>query len=197
MLNAASDGWKVTKIATDRKFMSYFGCLPSNIACYCVFNPFHYILTLYWCFSSNITRYSVFHLFNHIYWHLIDVFTAQAFFNFQVVTLNSIFLTLHITVTYIFIDMFLGLCPNVTHFKAYPAELKSSVGSLQDLRTGGCEFNPWAHPVFFLRIDDSHWDRSHSFLTAVHCFHNGYEGKQPVAWKHTMLGTGKKNSRKA
>ena len=40
-----------------------------------------------------------------------------------------------------------------------------------------------AWPIFFQRIDDSHFDRIHSSLTAVHCFHNGYVGKQPVAWK--------------
>ena len=36
---------------------------------------------------------------------------------------------------------------------------------------------------FFPRIDDSHCDRIHSSLTAVHCFNNGYVGKQSVAWK--------------
>ena len=30
---------------------------------------------------------------------------------------------------------------------------------------------------------DSHCDRIHSCLTAVHCFDDGYVGKQPVAWK--------------
>ena len=29
-------------------------------------------------------------------------------------------------------------------------------------------------------MDDSHFDRSHSFLR---CLDNGYVGKQPVAWK--------------
>ena len=32
-------------------------------------------------------------------------------------------------------------------------------------------------------IVNSHCDRIHSSLTAVHCFQNGYEGKQPLAWK--------------
>ena len=40
-----------------------------------------------------------------------------------------------------------------------------------------------AWPIFFPRIDDSHCDRIHSYLTAVHCFENGYKGKRPVAWK--------------
>ena len=32
-------------------------------------------------------------------------------------------------------------------------------------------------------IDDSYCDRIRSSLTTVHCFNNGYVGKQPVAWK--------------
>ena len=35
---------------------------------------------------------------------------------------------------------------------------------------------------FFPRIYDSHCDRIHSSLTAVHCFESSYAGKQPVAW---------------
>ena len=38
--------------------------------------------------------------------------------------------------------------------------------------------------MFFPRIDDGHWDSIHSSLTAVHCFDNGFMGKQPVAWKY-------------
>ena len=34
-----------------------------------------------------------------------------------------------------------------------------------------------ARPIFFLRIDDSHCNRIHSSLSAVHCFDNGYVGK--------------------
>ena len=37
--------------------------------------------------------------------------------------------------------------------------------------------------MFFPRIDDSHCNRIHSSLNAVHCFGNGEGGKQPVAWK--------------
>ena len=40
-----------------------------------------------------------------------------------------------------------------------------------------------ARPIFLTRIDDSHCDRIHFYLTAVRCFDNGYVGKQPVAWK--------------
>ena len=40
-----------------------------------------------------------------------------------------------------------------------------------------------ARPIFFPRIDDSHCGRIHSSLMDVHCFDNGYVGKQPVAWK--------------
>ena len=35
-----------------------------------------------------------------------------------------------------------------------------------------------ALPIFFPRIADIH-----SSLTAVHCFEDGYVGKQPVAWE--------------
>ena len=38
-----------------------------------------------------------------------------------------------------------------------------------------------AWPVFFPRIDDSQCERIHSFLTAAHCFNDGYVGKLPVA----------------
>ena len=36
---------------------------------------------------------------------------------------------------------------------------------------------------FDVRIDDSQCGRIHSSLTTVHCFDNGYVGKQPLAWK--------------
>ena len=41
----------------------------------------------------------------------------------------------------------------------------------------------WFDPRLFPRIDDSHCDRIHSFLTAVRCFDSGHVGKQLVAWK--------------
>ena len=55
----------------------------------------------------------------------------------------------------------------------------SSVGGVQDLRTGGCPFRSPARPMFPVR----HCDRIHSSLTAVHCVHNDHVGKQRVAWK--------------
>ena len=61
-------------------------------------------------------------------------------------------------------------------------ELPSSFGSVQDLKTRCHWFEPQAWPTFSPRIDDSHCDRIHSFLTAVHCFDDDYVG-QPVAWK--------------
>ena len=60
---------------------------------------------------------------------------------------------------------------------------RSSVGSIEDLRTGGHWFEPPARPIFFPRIYDSHYDRIHSSLKALHCFDNGYLGKQLKAWK--------------
>ena len=63
------------------------------------------------------------------------------------------------------------------------AEPHSSVSSVANLRTRGRWFSPQLSPIFFHRIDDSHCDRTHSFLTADHCFDNVYVGKQPVAWK--------------
>ena len=65
--------------------------------------------------------------------------------------------------------------------KMVAAEPHSSVGKVQDLRTGGRLFDPQARPVFFPRIDDNHYNRIHFSLTAVHCFSSGYVGKQPVA----------------
>ena len=44
-----------------------------------------------------------------------------------------------------------------------------------------------ARPIFFSGIDDSHYDRIHSSLTAVNCFNNSFVGKQPVAWKEYCL----------
>ena len=40
-----------------------------------------------------------------------------------------------------------------------------------------------ARPIFLLRTYDSHCDRIHSSLAAVHCFDNGYVKKRPMAWK--------------
>ena len=57
-----------------------------------------------------------------------------------------------------------------------------SVGSIEDLRTGGHWFKPPAQPIYFRRIDGCHCNWIHSF-SAVHCFDHGYVGKQQVAWK--------------
>ena len=62
------------------------------------------------------------------------------------------------------------------------ARSHSSIGSVTDFE------NRWlvrsqARPICFQRIDDSHCNRIHSSLTAVHCFDNGYVGKQQVVWK--------------
>ena len=50
----------------------------------------------------------------------------------------------------------------------------SSAGRVADLRTGCHWFDPWL---------GQYSARTHSSLTAVLCFDNGYVGKQPVAWK--------------
>ena len=68
-------------------------------------------------------------------------------------------------------------------FSSVVAERHSSLGSVQDLRTGGRWYDPLARPIFLPRFDDSHCDKNHSSFTAVHCFDNGYVVKQPVAWK--------------
>ena len=52
---------------------------------------------------------------------------------------------------------------------------------LKDLRIVGSWFEALAWPIFFLSIDDSHCNKIHSSLTAVHCFDNIYVGKQLVA----------------
>ena len=54
---------------------------------------------------------------------------------------------------------------------------KSQPLSVQDLRIGSLWFDHRAWLIFFPRIDDSHCDRIHSSLTAVHCFDDGYVGK--------------------
>ena len=40
-----------------------------------------------------------------------------------------------------------------------------SVGSIEDMRTGGCQFKSLFWPMFFLRIDGSDCNRIHSSLT--------------------------------
>ena len=37
--------------------------------------------------------------------------------------------------------------------------------------------------LFFLGINDSHCGRINSSLIVVHCFDDGYVGKQPASWK--------------
>ena len=65
------------------------------------------------------------------------------------------------------------------------AEPRSSVGSVQNLKTEGRWFDPRARSIFFPRIDDSHSDKIHSSFTAVtvRCYGNGYVVKQCLAWK--------------
>ena len=75
--------------------------------------------------------------------------------------------------------------------------LRTSVGSMEDLRTGGCGFEPSARPVLFPRTNDSLCDRTHAFLKAVHLFDDGYVEKQSVAWKEYCAEYWLKKSRKA
>ena len=63
------------------------------------------------------------------------------------------------------------------------ASYHRSVDRLQGLRTGGRWFDFRLGQIFPPRIDDSHSDRMHSSLAAVHCFDNDYVEKQPVPWK--------------
>ena len=63
------------------------------------------------------------------------------------------------------------------------AEPHSSVGSVADLRRGGCWFWFPAWPIFF---SEDWWSslRQDSYPhTAVHCFDNGYVEKWPEVWK--------------
>ena len=64
-------------------------------------------------------------------------------------------------------------------------ESYSSFGSIQDpvLENRMPLIRSPVWPIFLLRTDDSHCDRIHSSLPAVHCFDNGYVGKQPLAWR--------------
>ena len=61
--------------------------------------------------------------------------------------------------------------------------LVSPIAQLLALWNRRSQIRSSAWPIFIPRIDDSHCDRIHSCLTAVHCFDIGYVGKQPVAWK--------------
>ena len=62
------------------------------------------------------------------------------------------------------------------------AEPYSSVGSVKGSRTEGRWFDPWLGRCSFtgLMIIIA---TGFIPLTAVHCFDNGYVGKQPSAWK--------------
>ena len=60
---------------------------------------------------------------------------------------------------------------------------RSSVASVEDLRTGGRWFEPPAWPIFFLRIGESHCNRNHFSHHCPYFFSNSYVGQQPVAWK--------------
>ena len=51
------------------------------------------------------------------------------------------------------------------------------------MRAGGRWFDPPARPIFSPRINDSHCNTIQSSLTTVQCFDDGYEEKQPMAWK--------------
>ena len=62
-------------------------------------------------------------------------------------------------------------------------DVESNSSVVQDLRTDGRWFKSMALPIFFPRIDDSHYDKMHSSLNAVNCFNDGYDEKQPVAWE--------------
>ena len=62
------------------------------------------------------------------------------------------------------------------------AEPHSSVGSVANLIIGGHLFDPLLGQYSFQRMMIVIVTGFIPF-TAVHCFHNGYVGKQPVAWK--------------
>ena len=58
-----------------------------------------------------------------------------------------------------------------------------TVGTIEDFRTGDRWFEPPARPIFFPRIDDSHYDRIHASIIAVHRFDDIYVERQPVFWR--------------
>ena len=77
------------------------------------------------------------------------------------------------------------------------SKLHSSVGSIQDFKTGGGWSDPPVQPIFLRSIDDSHSNRIHSFLTALH-------SSMMVMWensywlgKNIVCSAGYENSRKA
>ena len=64
----------------------------------------------------------------------------------------------------------------------------SSVGSVQDLKTGGRSLDPGL--AQFLS-EDSHCDRINSSPTVDHCFDDDFVRKLPVAWKEYCACTDK------
>ena len=63
------------------------------------------------------------------------------------------------------------------------AKPSSSVGSVQDLRTGGRWFDPRLRPISFRGLMIVIATGFIPLSSADHCFDDGYVGKQPVAWK--------------
>ena len=71
----------------------------------------------------------------------------------------------------------------LTMFSKVLSSPHSSVSSVEEFRTEACWFEPQAWPTLFPRIDYCRCDRIHFSLTVVHCYADGYVGKQPVVWK--------------
>ena len=78
--------------------------------------------------------------------------------------------------------------------KIQDENLCSSIGSIQNLRTGGYWFDSLLCQYSFQGWM-IHCNRIYSSNTDVHCFDSFYVGKQLVACKENFLSTGKKNSR--
>ena len=61
--------------------------------------------------------------------------------------------------------------------------LHSSGGSIADLKTGGCWFDPRLGQYSFQGLIIVIATGISPLITAVFCFDIGYVGKKPVAWK--------------
>ena len=57
------------------------------------------------------------------------------------------------------------------------------VAQLVKYRTSELTVPGWSPCLadFFPKIDNSYCNRIHASLTAEHCFHDGYDGRQPTA----------------
>ena len=77
-------------------------------------------------------------------------------------------------------EWFVNRDPDYQHF-LLPQCILAQLVVYRTWEQVSCWFEPRAQPILYPRIDDSHCDRIHFYLTAVYFFCNGYVGKQSLA----------------